>query len=44
MELNTLKKQSVEKTKRKLQLNNNYEMCIDYLIINLYKSSKKLGN
>lgn len=27
----------VEKTKRKLQLNNNYEMCIDYLIINLYK-------
>ena len=34
----------VEKTKRKLQLNNNYEMCIDYLIINLYKSSKKLGN
>ena len=27
----------VEKTKRKLQLNNNYEMCIDYLIISLYK-------
>ena len=31
----------VEKTKRKLQLNNNYEMCIDYLIINLYKCYKK---
>ena len=30
----------VEKTKRKLQLNNNYEMCIDYLIINLYKCYK----
>ena len=30
----------VEETKRKLQFNNNYEMCIDYLIINLYKGNK----
>ncbi len=32
----------VEKTKRKILANNNYDMCIDYLLMNIWKESKTI--
>ena len=28
----------VEKTKKKILSNNNYELCIDYLLMNIYEN------